>query len=305
MDLLRRIKPAHLDLVQKIAEHKKLQLAATAHGISQPAASRILSDIETLAGSDLFIRYPTGMEPTPEGTAFVARARVILSELAALEHELRYLKDGALGELRIGSVTGPAVGYLMPAVQALQQDHPDLQISVEVAPSTTLIHRLDEGRFDFILGRLPPGHESRQYQLYPGRTEQVSFLVHSTHPLAGQQNVGLSQLSDHPWVLQERGMPIREAVEHAFLTRGHSVPTRILNSSSLLVALTQIAGARAISPQTQEVCDLLLHSDIAANIAAVQLSDRIVVPPYFIVHERRKKLSKAAELLLREILKRI
>ena len=305
MDLLRRIKPAHLDLVQKIAEHKKLQLAAEVHGISQPAASRILSEIENLVGRSLFIRYPKGMEPTPEGNAFVAHARVVLSEITALEHELQYLQDGSLGELRIGSVTGPAVGYLMPAIQALQQDHPDLQISVEVAPSATLINRLDEGRFDFILGRLPGAYDSRPYRLYPGRIELVSFLVHSTHPLAAQHNVSLSQLADYPWVLQERGMPIRQAVEDAFLTQGYSVPTRILNSSSLLVALTQIARARAISAQTQEVSDLLLHSDIGANIASVQLSDRVVVPPYFVIHERKKNLSKAGQLLLQEILKRI
>lgn len=305
MDLLRRIKPAHLDLIQKIAENRKLQLAAEAHGISQPAASRILSEIETLAGSPLFIRYPKGMEPTPAGVAFVSHANVVLSELSALENELRYLKEGALGDLRIGSVTGPAVGYLMPAIQTLQQDHPDLQFSVEVAPSATLIQRLDEGRFDFILGRLPPAHDSRPYQLYPARIELVSFLVHRTHPLAGQQDVELSQLRDYSFVLQERGMPIRKAVEEAFLLKGLSVPKRVLNSSSLLVALAQIARAQAIAPQTQEVCELLLHADIGANISAIHMRESVVVPPYFIIRERKKKLSRAAEMLLQELLKRI
>lgn len=305
MDLIRRIKPAHLELVQKIAEVSKLQLAAEAHGISQPAASRILSDIEKSIGRPLFHRHPKGMEPTPEGIAFVRHARVILSEMDALDNELRYLQAGAIGDLRIGSVTGPAVGYLMPAIQALQQEHPALQISVEVAPSVNLIQRLDEGRFDFIMARLPPEHDSRSYQTYPARIELVSFLVHKTHPLAEHSDIELSQLQDFPWVIQERGMPIRQAVEGAFLAQGVAVPSRILNSSSLLVALAQVARGQAISPQTSEVCELLLHADIGANIAELQLRDQIVVPPYFVICDARKHRSRAAELLLQEVLKRI
>lgn len=305
MDPIRRIKPSHLELVQKIAQANKLQMAAEAHGISQPAASRILSDIEAMVGSPLFFRHPKGMELTPEGTAFVSHARVILSEMEALENELRSIQEGALGELRIGSVTGPAVGYLMPAIQELQKNKPDLQISVEIAPSTSLIRRLDQGRFDFILARLPPTHDSRAYRMYPARIELVSFLVHQTHPLSGQQDVELAQLRDYSWVMQERGMPIRQAVEIAFLEQGVEVPPRILNSSSLLVALAQIAHAQAIAPQTDEVRDLLVHSDIGANITSLHLRSRIVVPPYFIICDGKTQLSRAAELLLQEVLKRV
>ncbi|MBY6160803.1 LysR family transcriptional regulator [Mameliella alba] len=305
MDIARRIKPAHLDLILRIAESRQLQLAAQAMAISQPAASRILAEIETNIGSPLFTRHPKGMEVTAAGAAFVRHARVILSEVHTLEHELRHLQSGALGEVRVGSVTGPTVGCLMPAVQAVLRDSPELEISVDVAPSRLLIRDLEEGRYDFVLGRIPPGHDSLQFHVHPARTEDVALLIHATHPLAGQRDVEMQALTGFPWVMQERGMPIRQAVEEAFHTEGVPIPSRILNSSSLLVALSQLARAEAIVPQTNEVKGLLTHSDIGANLTALHLRRPIVVPPYFVLRDGSRKLSRAAERLLNEVLSRL
>ncbi|GGF57760.1 DNA-binding transcriptional regulator, LysR family [Mameliella alba] len=305
MDIARRIKPAHLDLVLKIAETQQLQLAAQAVAISQPAASRILAEIETNIGSPLFVRHPKGMVMSQAGEVFVRHARVILAEVRTLEDELRHIQSGDLGEVRVGSVTGPAVGVLMPAVQAVQQDSPDLEISVDVAPSRVLIRDLEEGRYDFVLGRIPPGHDSRLFRVHPARTEVVALLVHDTHPLASRQDVEVSELTGYPWVMQERGMPIRESVEAAFHTAGVAIPPRVLNSSSLLVALAQVARVQAIVPQSNEVKELLVHSDIGASLTALQLRRSIVVPPYFVLRDGSRKLSRAAERLLQEVLARI
>jgi DNA-binding transcriptional LysR family regulator len=67
MDLIRRLKPTHLRLISEIARHQKLQLAAESMGVSQPAASRMLADIEAEAGAPLFVRHPRWMEPPYPG----------------------------------------------------------------------------------------------------------------------------------------------------------------------------------------------------------------------------------------------
>ncbi|MBT55566.1 MAG: transcriptional regulator [Mameliella sp.] len=305
MDIARRMKPAHLGLILKIAETRQLQLAAQALAISQPAASRILSEFERTIGSPLFVRHPKGMELSSAGAAFVRHARVIMGEVETLEHELRQLQEGALGEVRVGSVTGPAAGCLTPAIQAVLEETPDLVITVDVAPSTELIRQLEEGRYDFVLGRIPPTHDSRNFHIHPARTEVVALLVHVTHPLARHSNVELTDLTGFPWVMQERGMPIRQAVESAFLAEGVPIPLRVLNSSSLLVALAQVARGQAIAPMSEEVKELLVHADIGANVVAVNLRQPIIVPNYFVIRDGSRKLSRAAERLLKEVLERI
>ncbi len=299
-----RIKLKQLELFAKIAESGQLQLAAQSVAISQPAASRSLHELESQTGCKLFLRTPTGMELTLEGKAFLRRTQVILSEIDGMGSELKSLRAGRLGQVRVGAVNGPAVGHLMPAVHSLLEDSPDLQISVDVAPSTVLFRGLEEARYDFILGRVDPSQNRADYLFLPGRTEVVSLMVHTSHPLAGQKQVDLADLDDYPWVIQQEGSPIRVAVEEAFFLQGLPVPSRVLNSSSLLVALAQIENGRTISPQAEEVVRLLASERMGANVTVLDTNAPMIVAPYFVIRDARRNLPQAASKLMEEVVSR-
>ena len=107
MVLQQRLKPSHLRLILRIAEAQKLQIAAEASGMSQPAASRLLAEMEAHVGAPLFKRQPKGMVPTAEGHAFIKHARAILAQYDDLEAELGLLGRGQAGAVRVGPVTVP------------------------------------------------------------------------------------------------------------------------------------------------------------------------------------------------------
>ena len=305
MDLSRRLKPSQLHLAVKIAETGKLQSACAALAISQPAASRMLAEVERLAGVPLFQRQPKGMVPTPVGEAFARHARQILSGFDSLEAEMRNLNAGYVGDVRIGSVTGPAVGSLVPAIQQVRHVAPNIQVTIEVGPSTQLVRGLEEGRFDFVIARVPPGHDSRDFDITPARVEVVSLMVRADHPWVGRGRVRLADLADCEWVMQESGSPIRQTLEAAFLAAGLTVPRRITNSSSLIVALAVLEGPDAISPQSREVVDLLMRRGQGANLAVLDLREDLVVSPYFVMRMPSRPLSPATEQILSEVFKRL
>ncbi|MCA0870673.1 LysR family transcriptional regulator [Seohaeicola saemankumensis] len=304
MDLARRLKPTHLRLIVGIVQHGKLQLAADELAMSQPAASRILSEIEAQIGAALFIRHPRWMEPTAVGEAFAKRARVILNELSSLETEVQQLNAGHSGSVRVGSVTGPGVGVLVPAIRAVKESAPEISVTVEIGPSTQLIRGLTEDHFDFVLARLPPEYDSGEFRVFPARTETVSFIVRGDHPLAGRRGVTLADLSGFEWVMQERGSPIRQAVEAEYLNSGLPVPRQITNSSSLLIMLALLARSDIVAPLSQEVAGVLTEG-IHADLVTVDLDRDIVVEPYFIIADRAQRLSRAAERVLEEVLMRL
>lgn len=303
MTLTRRLKPPHLHLILKIAETGQLQIAAAAQGISQPAASRILTEIETETGTPLFVRHAKGMESTQAGAAFIKHARTILTELDSLDAEMANMKAGLVGEVRVGSVTGPAVRCLVPAIRQIKDSAPGIEPTVEVAPSTELVRGLEEGRFDFILARLPPGHDSRPFKLMPARGEVVSLVVSRSHPLAAREKIPLAELSRYEWVIQERGSPIRQAVEHAFHTAGLPVPRNITNTSSLLVMLAILESSDAIATLSEEVAGLLTRQTLGLGVTSLDLAATVSVPPYFIIQNRAHQLSRAAERVLERVIK--
>ncbi len=302
LSLTQRLKPTHLKLIRAIEDSGKLQVAAEIVGMSQPAASRMLSDIETDAGGLLFERLPRGMAPTEIGAAFLRHARVILAELDALSDEVIHLRGGKAGAVRVGAVTGPAAGVLIPALLAVRNDVPDIQPTIEVAPSVTLIRGLEEGRFDFVLARLGPGNRVGSFTAYPGRKEIVSLLIRADHPLAGRQ-VSLADTLPFEFVNQEIGSPIRLAMETAFLENGLQTPDKVTNSSSLLVALSLVLGSNAIAPQTREVAQLLTRQ--VSGFAIVDTVEDISVSPFLVLQSQHRPLSPVAERLLNEVLRRL
>lgn len=305
MDFIKRIKPHHLRLLLKIGEVGQLQIAANALAMSQPAASRILADIERQTNALLFLRTPKGMEPSSVGAAFIRHARVVLSELESLEKEVRHLTDGLAGEVRIGTVTGAAVGLLLPVLKDLRETSPDVKVTIEVGPSTELVRGLEEGRFDFIAARIPPEQDSRDFMVYPARSEVVKLIVRDTHPMAGHVDVTLDELTEFDWVIQERGSPIRQAVEAAYHSSGCAAPTRVINSSSLLVVQALLSSSDVIAPQSSEVAELLTDNGFGARLTTLRSRKQITVPPYFVVRQKAKQLTRAAKLFFDNVLDRL
>lgn len=302
LSLIQRLKPSHLKLIRAIHDSGKLQLAAEQVGMSQPAASRLLSEIESDAGGALFERLPHGMAPTPIGAAFVRHAQVILAEVDALTNEIDQLRGGMAGAVRVGAVTGPAVGALVPALMEVRADLPDIHPTIEVAPSVTLIRGLEEGRFDFVLARITSGNEVRAFHAFPGRTEQICLLARRTHPLAGRK-ISLAETLPYEFVIQEPGSPIRTAMENAFLSNSLQTPAQVTNSSSLLVALSILTRSDAIAPQTCEVAQLTTRA--ASELTILDTREDIIVPSFLVLQARHRQLPPIAQRLLDAVLCRL
>jgi DNA-binding transcriptional LysR family regulator len=129
----------HLRLIAAIAEHRQVSLAADALGMTQPAASRTLAEADARVGVPLFERHPKGMLPTNAGEGLARRARNILDELTDAADEVERLRLGRGGIVRSGTVTGAAVGYVVPAIRALKEQSPEADVHVDVANSEELI----------------------------------------------------------------------------------------------------------------------------------------------------------------------
>ncbi|MFN7052400.1 MAG: LysR family transcriptional regulator, partial [Gemmobacter sp.] len=210
------LKPAQLRLLTAIARHGQLQLAAAEVSLTQPAASRMLAEIERSLGAPVFLRQPKGMEPTEIGQIVLRRAQAMLREMRSMAAEVQALREGFGGAVRVGAVTGPAVGYLVPAIRQIKRDSPGAEITVDVAPSRDLLRHLAAGDLDFALARVLPEYDSRDFDIRPMRDEKVALLVREDHPLARAPVVTLTELMDYEWIMQDRGAPIREATLEAF-----------------------------------------------------------------------------------------
>lgn len=282
----------HLSLIAAIAEHRQVSIAAHTLGMTQPAASRTLAEAEARLGVPLFERHPKGMLLTDAGEGLARRARNILDELNDAADEVERVRLGRGGVVRIGAVTGAAVGYVVPAIRELKEQSPEAEVHVDVAISEELVSGLLALRHDMILGRVPLRTAPAGLSMQRARGERVQIVASAAHAAAGKTELSLVDLVEADWVMQGSGAPIRRAVEEAFLNLGASLPDTVTNTASLLMALALLRSPRVVTPVSQEVAHLLTAG--RSDLVILPVREPILVAPYSLITLRDRRLSPVA-----------
>ena len=97
-------------LLVALAEEGNIHRAAQVLNMTQPAASKLLKDLEDVLEVTLFERLPRGMRPTWYGETMIRHARMALASLNEAHDELTALKAGRFGQVSIGAITAPGLG---------------------------------------------------------------------------------------------------------------------------------------------------------------------------------------------------
>ncbi|WP_207477035.1 LysR family transcriptional regulator [Arenibaculum pallidiluteum] len=289
-----RLKLRHLNLIVALDDHRKLQRAAEEMNLSQPAASKMLGEIEKIVGVPLFERLARGVEPTPYGEALIRRTRTMLSELGQAGEEIAALSAGQGGTVAIGTVMAPAVDAVVESVRAVRRRMPRLQVSVDIETSDVLVERLLASRLDFAIARIPAGLDPAPLEYREIGPEQACLMVRAEHPLAARSRVSAQDLADQEWVLQPRGSLLRRSLEAMLRRHGLPAPTRVLNTGSILMTLVMAAKTDAIAPLAIPVAELFLK---AGAFRILQLDEPLSVEPFGLVTVRGRPLSPPAQVM--------
>ncbi|MBH0239618.1 LysR substrate-binding domain-containing protein [Methylobrevis albus] len=297
------LKFAHLKMIVALDDSEQVSAAASVLNISQPAASRMIAEIEALLGVAICERLPRGVELTAYGRAFARRARSILLEVREADREIRDLKTGRGGSVFLGAVTAPAIDLAVPAINRVRARYPRIDVNIQVDTSIVLARELLASRHDFIIARIP---DDLNPQLFDARViglEHACLIVRRGHPLMQSGTLRLAELNGYEWVLQPSGSLLRRTIEGLFLMQGVALPERILNTTSLLLTMVMVAQTDSIAPVAREVAQFLVGADGMAGAVSILPTDfEIVVQPYSLIMARNRQLSPAAKLLYDTIL---
>ncbi|MBL4646211.1 MAG: LysR family transcriptional regulator [Rhizobiales bacterium] len=304
LDLLRKgLKLSHLRLLVALAEHGKISKAAEAIGITQPAASRLASEIENLSGTELYHRTGRGIQLTPLGVQLAFRSSRILQEIGDAGRDIEEMQQGLAGRVRVGSVTGPAIEYVLPAIRYFRLSYPGISIEVEVATSDVLAPMLAEGRLDFALCRLPSDYDPSMFRESQWVTEPVSLVARSGHPLLRDGGkITNDRLLQQDWVLPPVNSILRNTVERELRNRGLPLPARVLTTSSFLFTLAMVQKTNAVAPLASAVTSGFTDAELGTGaIINLPTELEIKVEPYSILTRAGQALTPAAHSVFEAI----
>jgi DNA-binding transcriptional LysR family regulator len=229
-----RLKTRQLMLLTAIGDEGNIHRAAESLRISQPAASKLLKDLEDMLGVSLFDRQPRGMQANWYGEAMIRHARIALSSLREAGHEVDALKSGLSGQVSLGAITGPALSLIPQAIMMVARDNPNVRVELLVESSNVLIEALTQGKIDIMIGRLFEGHEKSGLRYERLAEEPVAAVVRPGHPLLGATGLDLAAVEKERWIVPPAGSVLRHCFDLMFCEAGLAPPTQLVETASLL-----------------------------------------------------------------------
>ncbi|WP_028222494.1 LysR substrate-binding domain-containing protein [Paraburkholderia oxyphila] len=270
-----RLKTRQLLLVVALAEEGNIHRAAAALNMTQPAASKLLRELEEMLGAVLFERLPRGMRPTLYGDALIRHARAVLGSLDQAQEELAALKAGRLGHVAVGAITSPGVRVLPAAVAAVKRTHANMRVSVEIDASNVLLEHLAQDKLDVVLGRLSAEHDKLQLRYEPLTGEPVCAVVRPGHPLldAAREDadagmcervpdevqaqarapLALADVARATWVVPPVGSVLRHRFELMFQRASLAPPSNVVETPALLFITRVLEQSDMIAVLTEDV----------------------------------------------------
>lgn len=255
---LTRLKLRQLRLLVSVGQHGNIQNAARELGISQPAATKMIQDLELDFEVKLFQRTNRGVVPTVFGETLIRHGKLIFAQVSNAAQELDDLSEGNSGRVVVGTLLAASPRLLPAAVEILLQDRPKVAIKITEGTNEVLMPALLSGEIDMVVGRLPSHrHRDRivQEKLFEDR---VLAVVRPRHPLIGQPSIIFDQIKPFGWVLPPLETTLRRQIDQFFIEKQQYAPPLSIESVSYLAnrALLQARNLIGLMPADVAMQDI-------------------------------------------------
>ena len=289
------IKLRHLQLVVALDEFRHLGRTAEFLSVTQPAVSKMLSEVEDMLELQLFQRSTRGSEPTASGRAIVRFARSVLAEYERTREEIAAAESGAAGRARVGSMVVALPTLLARGVELLKHRSAQATVLVEEGDLTRLLPKLRLGELDLFVGRLEPGYAAPDLVTEPLLNEPMVAVVAPGHPLAGKARPAWKDLAALPCVLPPPWASLRVKLEQQFHKHGLQPPTDLVETASFLALLTFLQRRGAAGFMARSVGR---YFEAAGSVRVLPLAVPVELPAIGLITMRARPLTTTTVQLM-------
>jgi LysR family transcriptional regulator, carnitine catabolism transcriptional activator len=192
--------------------------AARLHGVSQPALSRTIQQMEEVVGRRLFDRSTRSVELTATGRELRPIAERLVAEFGGAFGELARFVEGRRGRVVVAALPSVAAALLPHAIARFRTTHPDVDILIRDSLSEGVVEAVAQGGADLgVTVRSSPAKGLSYRQL---AADRFGLVCRPDDPLAGREAVPWSVFEARPFVAMAPASSVRAMTDAAFLQAG-------------------------------------------------------------------------------------
>lgn len=234
----------HIEIFRAIMRGGTLTAAGASLGISQPAVSKLLAQLEDRLGCALFERIGGRLSPTQEARLLFPEVDRVFRQIEALGALARDIGASRIGLLRIG-VSLPLAASLLPrALSVFRERRPQVKIHLHALPKKEITEGLALGDIDVALTLSPI--LAPTIRVEPLFAAEICAILRDDDPLASADALTPASLSERPLISYGSHAEIGAALDEAFAAEGLRRDVAVQVATSV-AALPLVAGGLGIA----------------------------------------------------------
>jgi DNA-binding transcriptional LysR family regulator len=245
-----RLNHRQLEAFRAMIETGSVTEAANQIAVTQPAASRLLSDLEHNIGFALFVREKKRLMPTPEALALFEEVETSFIGLERISEAAREIGSFRRGALHICGMPALSLGFLPEVVSKFCADRPDISVSLQVHSSQKVVQHIASQQFDLGFAETKTNHKGVVAE--PLFEAPMVAILPPDHPLCAQTSLTPEDFAGQNFVSFGSNYPTRTRIDAVFTAA--NVERRMQIETQLSFAVCQMVaqgvGISVVDPVT-------------------------------------------------------
>jgi LysR family transcriptional regulator of abg operon len=282
------IKLHQLRAFKEVAEKGSIRAASRSLGVSQPALTKNIKELEEALGVSLMNRGSNGVVLTMPGEDFLQHTWLILRELDLAQETIRQ-QLGMLGEgiLCIGMGASMASNLLPNAFVRFRQEFPLVKVNVAEGQVEPHLLRLRQGEFDFCINTANPKLHDHEFAFEKLLDMEYRVFVKKNHPLA--RAATLMELANRDWIFPEMRSGYHKQIFDLLIQEG-------LNPSVFIYSGSYLASVELLK-KTDCLSVFAVKNYNENEIVALDLDVALPSASYYLIRRKGSPLSPLANRL--------
>lgn len=243
-----------LPYILAIAATGSLSKASKQLGISQPALSKYIAELEHQTGMELFFTQRKRLYPTPAGKVYIEAAREILGIQTRTRDSIRLLESPAVTELHVGISPHRGALFIAHVFPKFSQYFPQIRLIPHEGYSSSLQDLLVQEKIDLALSA-NTGTINSELQSLSLHSEEIVLAVPSFHRLVRHSYdtistlpyIDLAEFRDTSFVMPAPDSALYQAVQPLFSRAGFQ-PLTAFSSPNIIMAESMIRSGVGVGP---------------------------------------------------------
>ena len=256
-----------LEMFIALARERHFGRAAEACGVTQPSLSSAIRQLEDQLGVQLVFRGSRFQGLTPEGQRVLDRALGIVGDVRALKDEMRVVRSGLAGNLRLG-VIPTALPMVADLTGPFTARHPNVRVSILSRTSVEILTGIESLELEAGITYLDNEPLGRVSQL-PLFTEFYRLLIAKGSDLAAKRQVSWADLASVPLCLLTADMQNRRIVNQ-HLGEAGVMAAPMIESNSTIALVAHVLTGRWASVVPKRLADMFLLDGRLLSVPIVE-----------------------------------